>query len=112
MDMNGTPSFIWQRLTALANIPLALFFLFALLAHADADHAAVRAFLAQIPVAAALLAFIVSALFHAHIGMTVIIEDYVHHDALKPLALTANLLFCLGTGLACLLSAMRLFFSG
>ena len=109
---HGTGHFLRQRLTALANIPLVLFFLFVVATRGRADHAAMLDFLSHPLAAAALLAFLVSVLWHMHLGMQTVIEDYVHHDALKPLALAANLLFCLGVGLACLLSTARLFLSG
>ena len=106
---DGTGHFLRQRLTALANIPLGLFFLFVAVTHAGADYETARAFLARPWVTAALLAFLGSAIWHMYLGMQTIIEDYVHHDACKPFAVGANLLFCVGVGLVCLLSALRIF---
>lgn len=106
---DGTGHFLRQRLTALANIPLGLFFLFVVVAYAGADYETARAFLSRPWVSAAMLAFLGSALWHMYLGMQTIIEDYVHHDACKLLAVAANLLFCVGVGLVCLLSALRIF---
>ena len=111
-DAHSTAHFRRQRLTALANIPLVLFFLFVIITRAGADHETMHAFLAQVPVAAALLALLASALWHMHLGMQTIIEDYVHHDALKFFALALNLLFPLGIGLLCVLSVLRIFLNG
>ena len=41
----GTEHFWLQRVTALANIPLAVFFVSAMVAHAGADYVTVTAFL-------------------------------------------------------------------
>ena len=47
-----------------------------------------------------LLATLISAAIHMRIGMQVIIEDYVHVEGLKALAIIANNLFCCAIGLA------------
>ena len=105
---SGTGHFWKQRLTALANIPLALFFLFVVITHANADYATMREFLGNTMVSAALLAFLVSALWHMCLGMQIVIEDYIHGAAMKLFALALNLLFSLGIGLLCVLAAFRI----
>lgn len=107
---SGTDHFLKQRLTALANIPLVLFFLFVIVTHAHADYETMRAFLRHTLVSAALLALLGSAIWHMRLGMQVIIEDYIHHEALKLFALAANLLFSLGVGLICILAVFRILF--
>ncbi|MCY4035765.1 MAG: succinate dehydrogenase, hydrophobic membrane anchor protein [Hyphomicrobiales bacterium] len=104
----STAHFLKQRLTALANIPLALFFLYALMTHAGADYETMRAFLSNPLVSAALLGFIVSALWHMYLGMQIIIEDYIHGEALKLFVLALNFLFCLSVGFVSVLSALRI----
>jgi succinate dehydrogenase / fumarate reductase membrane anchor subunit len=72
----GTGHWVAQRVTAVALLPLVLWFAWAatgLDGYADA-----RAFLAQ-PLNAVLTAALVVCLFqHAHLGVQVVIEDYVH----------------------------------
>jgi succinate dehydrogenase membrane anchor subunit len=72
-----------QRLTALALVPLLLWFVAALVAHTGADHANVVLWLGS-PVTFALMVLLVGAGFwHMALGLQVVIEDYVHGEALK-----------------------------
>jgi succinate dehydrogenase / fumarate reductase membrane anchor subunit len=77
----GTGHWIAQRITAVALLPLAAWFLlsaFGLGGYADA-----RAFLAQ-PLNGVLTAALVLCLFHhAQLGLQVVIEDYVHQRTLE-----------------------------
>ena len=76
-----------QRLTALALIPLGLWFVAGLIAHLGLDQAAAAAWLRR-PVVLGLTALLIVALFHhAQLGLQVVIEDYVAHEATKLVAL-------------------------
>lgn len=72
-----------QRLTAVALIPLLVWFVATLVAHTGADHANVALWLGS-PVTFALMLLLVGAGFwHMALGLQVVIEDYVHGEALK-----------------------------
>jgi succinate dehydrogenase / fumarate reductase membrane anchor subunit len=72
-----------QRLTALALIPLTLWFVASVIGLVGASHAAVVDWVAS-PVPALLLVLLIVATFHhAQLGLQVVIEDYVHHDGAK-----------------------------
>ena len=60
----GTEHFWLQRVTALANIPLAVFFVSAIVAHAGADFVTVTAFLSRPIVALVMLLLILSMVWH------------------------------------------------
>ena len=60
----GTEHFWLQRVTALANIPLAVFFVSAMVAHAGADYVTVTAFLSRPIVALVMLLLILSMVWH------------------------------------------------
>ncbi len=70
-----------QRLTALALVPLTLWFCFALAALGDAGYESVRAWVAAPLNAVLLLVSIPATLYHGYLGLQVIIEDYVGDHA-------------------------------
>ena len=72
-----------QRASALLLIVLTGWLIYALSRRAGADHAAASSFLAQPANAAFLLLLIVTLLYHAMLGLQVVIEDYVHHPVLE-----------------------------
>jgi succinate dehydrogenase / fumarate reductase membrane anchor subunit len=72
-----------QRLTAIALVPLVLWFVAGVVAHAGADHAAVVAWIRS-PVTVGLLILLIAVTFHhGQLGLQVVIEDYVHSEAAK-----------------------------
>jgi succinate dehydrogenase / fumarate reductase membrane anchor subunit len=78
---DGVHHWLAQRASAVLLVLLAAWLLYAVLALAGADHAAVRAFLAQPLNAALMLLLLVSLFHHAMLGLQVVIEDYVHQAA-------------------------------
>lgn len=72
-----------QRVSAVALIPLTLWFVIALVAHIGADYTATRAWLGS-PITFGLMVLLIGATFyHAQLGLQVVIEDYIHHEGGK-----------------------------
>src|SRR5262245_11263817 len=71
---SGTEHFWRQRLTAVANVPLTIAFVFIVIGLLGRNHAAVVQILGSPLVAVIMLLFIVSITTHMRIGMQVIIE--------------------------------------
>jgi succinate dehydrogenase / fumarate reductase membrane anchor subunit len=67
-----------QRVTAVGLILLGLWFVVLVLGLLHADYATARATVAKPWNAVLLVAFIVTAFWHAVLGLQVVIEDYVH----------------------------------
>jgi succinate dehydrogenase / fumarate reductase membrane anchor subunit len=70
-----------QRITAMALVPLTLWVVWAAVTMAGVDHATVVAWMASPINAALLLIWVVVMLYHAQLGMQVVVEDYVHAPA-------------------------------
>jgi len=107
---SGTEHFWRQRLTAIANIPLVLFFVISIVILAGSDHAGFVAYMSNPIVAILMLLMIVSALYHMCLGMQVIIEDYIHSEGLKVIALLGNTFFSIAVGVGCVFAILKLSF--
>ena len=86
---DGTHHWWHQRVSALALIPLSLWFAVTLLGHMRADHLDVVTWIGSPFVTVLLIALIVSTFYHAKLGLQVVIEDYVHGELGKVLLLIA-----------------------
>jgi succinate dehydrogenase / fumarate reductase, membrane anchor subunit len=109
---SGTGHFWKQRMTALANVPLLLAFVWVMLGLAGRDYAYVVETLSY-PLVALLFLFIaLSVALHMWLGMQVIIEDYVHHEGLKVIALMGNTFFSIFVGVAACFAVLKISFGG
>lgn len=98
-----------ERVTAVALVPLTLWFVASIIALAGSDHAALVAWLRE-PLAALLMVLLLATLFsHLSLGLQVVIEDYVHSGA-KILALLAVRFVCAALATAGILAALRITF--
>lgn len=105
---SGTEHFWLQRLTALANIPLVLFFLASLVANIGADYETILNYMSKPWVAIGFLLLIVSGVYHMYLGMQVIIEDYVHSEACKVLSLMFNVFFSVVIALSSIFAILKI----
>lgn len=80
---SGAQHWWHQRVTAVALVPLSLWFVTGILAHVGGDHAAAVAWIQSPLVTVLLIAFIASLFFHAKLGLQVVIEDYFHNETMK-----------------------------
>ncbi len=104
----GTETFWRQRLTALANIPLVIFLILSIVTHIGTDYDQTRAYFARPLVAVLMLALMLSAALHMRIGLKEIIEDYVHRDGSRMLALLLVTFFAAGVAIAATLAILKI----
>ena len=107
----GTHHWWVQRVTAVALALLTPWFIWLALSLVGADHASVRATLAQPLTATLMLAFVVSAFWHARLGVQVVIEDYVHTPALEFAAQIAVNFACALGAIASIVAIGRIAFT-
>jgi len=97
-----------QRLTAIANLLLVLWFVFSAVAMAGSGHAE-WALWFHSPVNAALMILLVlSTFYHARLGLQVVIEDYVHAEGVKVASLVAITFVVAVLATICIVSILTL----
>ena len=101
-----------QRLTAIAMIPLVVWFAISLVMMTGADYAVVRAWIGSPLVMVLLILTIGVGLHHGQLGLQVVIEDYVHGDGRKLALIVAVRFVAVVFGLAAIVAILRIGFGG
>jgi succinate dehydrogenase / fumarate reductase membrane anchor subunit len=105
----GTGHFWHQRLTSLLLIPLVLWVGFSIAA-LPVDHATLVGWIQQPWVAVALVLLVITAFYHAQLGLQVIIEDYISSHSRRTLTLLLTNLACLLFGTIGVISVLKISF--
>jgi succinate dehydrogenase / fumarate reductase membrane anchor subunit len=87
---SGTQHFWHQRVTAVALVPLSIWFVASALAYVGAEQGAVAAYFAEPVNAVPMFLFILASTYHMSLGLQTIIEDYIHNEGQKIAALILN----------------------
>ncbi len=104
----GTSDFFRQRLTALGMLLLVLPVAIIVMMLMGRNHAATTQILGSPLVAIILVLFVIASCWHMKIGMQVVIEDYVHDEKLKLLAIIGNHFFTWVVALAAIYALVKL----
>ena len=100
-----------ERVSAVALVPLTVWFAAEIIVHSGSDHPTFIAWL-RTPLAATLMILLLIALFHhTALGLQVVIEDYVHSGA-KFAAVIAVRLGCFALATAGVMATLCVAFSG
>ncbi len=104
----GTGHLIQQRLTALIQLPLIIFFVWLLLTHIGATRAELLAAFRNPWVTLPAIAAILSITWHMRLGVQAVLEDYVTGERTLKFSLALNTLFALIVAVAALSSVLWL----
>lgn len=108
----GTGHWWAQRLTAVALVPLGIWFVFAAVSLVGADLGEFRAWL-TVPYNLILMVLLIGVLFHhMQLGMQVVFEDYIHNERLKTVVLVLNKFVAVILGVSCIIALLRVAFGG
>jgi succinate dehydrogenase / fumarate reductase membrane anchor subunit len=101
-----------QRVTAIALVPLLIWFVAELVALTGAPRAAVTAWLhAPFPAIATVL-LLIAVFYHMALGLQVVVEDYVHSEWLKLSSLVLVKLVAFALAAAGIFAVLRIAFQG
>jgi succinate dehydrogenase / fumarate reductase, membrane anchor subunit len=101
-----------QRLTAIALIPLVVWFAISLVMMSGAEYEVVRAWIGSPVVMVLLILTIAVGLHHAQLGIQVVIEDYVHSDGIKLALIVVVRFLAVFVGLAAIVAILNIGFGG
>lgn len=109
---DGAQHWWHQRLTALALLPLAVWFVVSLITLADATYEDVIDWLSSPVVAGLMLLWIFTMFYHLKLGLQEVIEDYVHSEWRKLASLVFVTFATITLGLACALAVLWVWLAG
>ncbi|HYX00513.1 MAG TPA: succinate dehydrogenase, hydrophobic membrane anchor protein [Reyranella sp.] len=101
-----------QRITAIALLPLVVWFAISLVMMSGAEYEVVRAWLGAPVVMVLLILTIAVGLHHAQLGIQVVIEDYVHSDGWKLALIVLVRFIAVSFGLAAIVAILSIGFGG
>jgi succinate dehydrogenase / fumarate reductase, membrane anchor subunit len=100
-----------ERVTAVALVPLSLWFIVSIIAYTGSDYVTLIAWL-RMPLATCLMILLLIVMFyHSALGLQVVIEDYVHSNA-KLAVVIAVQLSCYGLAVVGIVATLRIAFDG
>ena len=108
----GTHHFWLQRLTAIALVPLTVWFALTVASLATVDLPAVVTWMKSPLSALLMLSFLLAGFWHMKLGLQVVIEDYVHSEWRKVTCLILNNLISMFLALAATLAVLKMLLGG
>ena len=106
---DGTHHWWAQRLTAIALIPLTVWFIWSLVTMTTLDYMAAIGWLQSPIISVLMILFVIALFYHAQLGMQVVIEDYVGNEAVKITSIIILKFVMLFAGLASIVAILKVF---
>jgi len=104
----GSGHWLVQRVTAIALVPLGLWFVFSVVHLAGAPRDAMTAWITSPLSLSLMLALIVATFYHMWLGLQVVVEDYVTGESAKLAVLLLLKGLCALLALICIVSALKI----
>jgi succinate dehydrogenase / fumarate reductase membrane anchor subunit len=108
----GAHHWILQRATAIALVPLTLFFLATMVSMAGMPYEIARTFMSQPLITFCFALLIVAGLWHAKIGLGEVVTDYIQTEGARVFLLLLINFLAYGLAAASLLAILRLYVTG
>ena len=105
---SGTGHFWRQRITAVALVPLGLWFTYAILGLIGANEVAILSYLARPRNALLMAAFAATMLYHMSLGLQVVVDDYIHSTGMKIFCLLLIRFMMIATTVTCIFALIRI----
>jgi succinate dehydrogenase / fumarate reductase membrane anchor subunit len=97
-----------ERVTSVALIPLTLWFVFSVIGMAGHTQPEIAHWISHPLVAVLLIALILASFHHTQLGLQVVLEDYVHEEGLRLIAILVMKGVVYFLGLLALLAVLKL----
>jgi len=104
----GTGTWLAHTLTSIALVPLSLWFICGMVRMIGARRADVMAWLHSPLVLALMLCLLLMTFYHMRIGLSTVVEDYIHQPVLRLTTLLTIKAATFFLGLACVVAVLRL----
>ena len=108
----GTDHWFSEKLTALALVPLSVWFVAAVLGGIGADYATLKAWMSVPGNMIMMILLIVACFWHASLALGTVIEDYVHYKPAHLGGLIAVKFVCLFLGISSIVSVLKIGLGG
>jgi succinate dehydrogenase / fumarate reductase, membrane anchor subunit len=104
----GVEHWLAQRITAVALVPLALWFVISLIQLVGADFDTVQDWVGRPLPAILLVLLFIATFYHAALGLQVVIEDYIHGELARVGLVILTRLACVALAVAGIVAVLTL----
>ncbi len=109
-NKSGVMHWWFQRITAVALVPLSIWFICSITLLNSSDHATITEWLCNSINSILILLLVITLFAHTYLGLHVIIDDYVHGDTAKKITIFCVKCAVIASGLLCAISSLSIIF--